>query len=60
MEQKCTISEWRRQNLINSSRYLGQVLVDTGHRELDLVTETLLWTFSSVCSRDPEEQDAEQ
>lgn len=39
---------------------MGQVLVDAGHSELDLVTDALLWTFCCVCCRDAEEQQAEQ
>lgn len=39
---------------------MGEVLVDAGHSELDLVTHTLLWTFGCVSCRDAEEQQAEQ
>lgn len=35
---------------------MGQVLVDAGHSELDLVTDALLWTFCCVCCRDAEEE----
>lgn len=47
-------------DLINSWRNLGQVLVDAGHSELDLVADTVLWTFGCVCSRDAEEQAEQQ
>lgn len=39
---------------------MGQVFVDAGHSELDLVTNALLWTFSCVCCREAEEQQTEQ
>lgn len=35
---------------------MGQVLVDAGHSELDLVTDALLGTFCCVRRRDAEEQ----
>lgn len=47
-------------NLINRWRNFCQVLVDAGHRELDLVTDALLGTFSCKCCRNAEEQKAEQ
>ena len=49
-----------KRNLISIRRNLGQVPVDAGHSELDLVTHTLRWTFSCVYCRDAEEQQAEQ
>lgn len=49
----------RRKNLIDCGRNLGQVLVDAGHGELDLVTHTLRWTFRCVCCCDEEEEDPE-
>lgn len=55
--QKC-FCVWKR-NLINSGGNVCQVLVDAGHSELDLVADTLLWTFSCMCCRDAEEQQAE-
>lgn len=46
--------------LINSGRNSSQVLVGTGHSELDLVTDALLWAFCRVHCRDAEERQAEQ
>ncbi len=39
---------------------MSEVLVGAGHSELDLVADALRWTFCCVCSRDAEEQQAEQ
>lgn len=47
-------------DLIHSGRNLGQILVDAGHSELDLVAHALLWTFGCVCSRDAEDQAEQQ
>lgn len=43
-------------DLVDCGRNLGQVLVDAGHGELDLVADALLWTFCCACSRDAEQQ----
>lgn len=42
-------------DLVDSGRNLGQVLPDAGYSQLDLVADTLLWTFGWMCSRDAEE-----
>lgn len=47
-------------HLVHSGGDLGQVLVDAGHRELDLVADALLGAFGRVCRRDAEEQQSVQ
>lgn len=47
-------------DLVDSGRNLGQVLPDAGHGELDLVADTLLWTFGWMCNRDAEEEAEQQ
>lgn len=51
---------YRTPDLVDIRRNLGQVLPDAGHVELDLVTDTLLWTFCWMCSRDVEEEAEQQ
>lgn len=47
-------------DLVDSGRNLGQVLPDAGHGELDLVADTLLWTFGWMCNGDAEEEAEQQ
>ncbi|TNN51377.1 hypothetical protein EYF80_038414 [Liparis tanakae] len=46
-------------DLVHIRRNVGQVPVDAGHRELDLVTDALIRTFCRESRRDAEEQQPE-